>query len=71
MEWGALADQQRTPEHVRSNRRSLRDLAIRLTSPAAMYIPTKTPRKTDRKRSKLHRSKVKAKNRRRRNGLKK
>lgn len=36
-----------------------------------MYIPSKTPRKVDRKRSKTHRAKVKAKNRRRRNGLKK
>jgi hypothetical protein len=36
-----------------------------------MYIPTKTPRKLDRKRSKFLRSKVKAKNRGRRNGLKK
>ena len=36
-----------------------------------MYIPTKTPRKLDRKRSKLLRSKFKAKNRGRRNGLKK
>lgn len=36
-----------------------------------MYIPTKTPRKLDRKRSKLLRSKFKAKNRGRRAGLKK
>jgi hypothetical protein len=36
-----------------------------------MYIPTKTPRKLDRKRSKLHRSKVKAKNHGRREQLKK
>jgi hypothetical protein len=36
-----------------------------------MYIPTKSPRKLDRKRSKLLRSKVKAKNRGRREGLKK
>lgn len=36
-----------------------------------MYIPTKSPRKLDRKRSKLLRSKYKAKNRNRRNGLKK
>jgi len=36
-----------------------------------MYIPTKTPRKLDRKRSKLLRSKFKAKNRGRRQQLKK
>jgi hypothetical protein len=36
-----------------------------------MYIPTKTPRKLDRKRSKLLRSKVKAKNHGRREQLKK
>jgi hypothetical protein len=30
-----------------------------------MYIPTKKPRKTDRKRSVRHRSKLKAKNKRR------
>ena len=36
-----------------------------------MYIPTKTPRKLDRKGSKLLRSKFKAKNRGRREGLKK
>jgi len=40
--------------------------------PPVMYIATKNkPRKTDRKRSKGYRSAVKAKNRRRRNGLKK
>ncbi len=36
-----------------------------------MYIPTKTPRKLNRKRSKLLRSKVKAKNNGRRQQLKK
>jgi hypothetical protein len=36
-----------------------------------MYIPTKSPRKLDRKRSKLYRSKVKAKNNGRRQQLKK
>jgi hypothetical protein len=36
-----------------------------------MYIPTKTPRKLDRKRSKRHRSMTAAKNRGRRAGLKK
>jgi len=36
-----------------------------------MYIPTKTPRPLDRKRSKLLRSKYKAKNRGRRQQLKK
>ena len=36
-----------------------------------MYIPTKTPRKLDRKRSKLLRSKFKAKNNGRRQQLKK
>ena len=37
-----------------------------------MYIPTKkTPRKTDRNRSSRYRAELKAKNRRRRNGLKK
>lgn len=50
---------------------SLRDSGIRLRSCAPMYIPTKTPRKLDRKRSKLLRSKFKAKNRNRREGLKK
>ena len=59
------------PEHVRSNRRALRDSTFRLKSRPVMYIPTKTPRKLDRKRSKLARSKYKAKNRGRRNGLKK
>lgn len=38
----------------------------------AMYLATrKNPRKTDRKRSVRHRAKVAAKNKRRRNGLKK
>jgi hypothetical protein len=37
-----------------------------------MYLATKNkPRKTNRKRSKLYRSAVKAKNKRRREGLKK
>ena len=37
-----------------------------------MYIPTKNKsRKTNRKRSKLYRAEVKAKNKRRREGLKK
>jgi len=36
-----------------------------------MYIQTRTPRKLDRKRSKRLRSKVAAKNRGRREGLKK
>jgi len=49
----------------------LRGHAFRLKSRPLMYIPTKTPRKLDRKRSKLLRSKVKAKNRGRRNGLQK
>lgn len=60
-----------TPEQLRSARQSLRSSLFRLKSCAPMYIATKTPRKLDRKRSKLLRSKVKAKNRGRREGLKK
>jgi hypothetical protein len=56
---------------MRSNRGALRVSRFRLKSRPLMYIPTKTPRKLDRKRSKLARSKFKAKNRGRRNGLKK
>lgn len=51
--------------------RTLRKAMFRLKSCAPMYIPSKTPRKLDRKRSKLLRSKFKAKNRGRREGLKK
>ena len=51
--------------------KTLRGLRFRFKRPDPMYIPTKSPRKLDRKRSKLLRSKVKAKNRSRREGLKK
>lgn len=60
-----------TPERAHSAWQTLRSTGFRHKSSAPMYIPTKTPRKLDRKRSKLLRSKFKAKNRGRRNGLKK
>lgn len=60
-----------TPEQARSTRQSLREPGFRLKSCALMYIPTKTPRKLDRKRSKRLRSKTAAKNRGRREQLKK
>ena len=65
-----------TPEHLHSPAISeqcagLRSSRFRFKRRGLMYIPTKTPRKLDRKRSKLLRSKFKAKNRNRRNGLKK
>jgi hypothetical protein len=49
----------------------LRDFRFRLKSRSLMYIPTKTPRKLDRKRSKRLRAKTAAKNRGRREQLKK
>jgi hypothetical protein len=61
----------RATEQPRSTRLSLRSPAFRLKSCAPMYIPTKTPRKLDRKRSKRLRSKTAAKNRGRREQLKK
>jgi|GEM_PF-1027940 len=50
---------------------TLRSSEFRFKRPSLMYIPTKTPRKLDRKRSKLLRSKFKAKNNGRRQQLKK
>ena len=67
----APTPQQRTPEQARSTRRVLHDFGFRLKSRSLMYIPTKTPRKLDRKRSKRLRSKTAAKNRGRREQLKK
>ena len=50
---------------------TLRGLGFRFKRPHPMYIPTKSPRKLDRKRSKRLRSKTAAKNRGRREQLKK
>jgi hypothetical protein len=69
--FGRPDSEPRTPEQLRSTRQSLHGPPFRLKSGALMYIPTKTPRKLDRKRSKRLRSKTAAKNRGRREQLKK
>ena len=48
---------------------TLRGLAFRFKRPSPMYIPTKTPRKLNRKRSLRLRAKTAAKNRGRREQL--
>ncbi len=62
-------------EHLRSPLRrhspTLHGPRFRFKRPDPMYIPTKSPRKLDRKRSKRLRSKTAAKNRGRREQLKK